>query len=187
MLDWNILIGVRQHSFSPAYLLFEEFGTVYQSNFENILLMKVDSIPEFLETFNQRLLEDPSLTKLTTRVAPVTTTFSFQTQEEFETKAKKAVLEWVPKLEGKKFYVRMHRKGMKDRIDRHEEETFLDLVILQELEKIGNPGQIGGLDPDVIIAVETISQQAGLSCWTREDWQKYPWLKLELPKPLLKN
>jgi tRNA(Ser,Leu) C12 N-acetylase TAN1 len=178
MLDWNVLVDVRQHSFSPAYLLLEEFGTVYQSDFENILLLKVDSIPEFIEAFNQRLVQDPGLTELSNRVVPVTSTFSFQTQAEFETKAQKVVLEWLPMLEGKKFYVRMHRMGFKDRIDRHAEETFLDLIILQHLEKIGKPGTISGIDPDVVVSVETISDRAGLSFWTRQDLAKYPWLKL---------
>jgi tRNA(Ser,Leu) C12 N-acetylase TAN1 len=179
MIDWNVLINVHEHSFSRAYLLFEEFGTVYQSDFEDVLLMKVESIPDFLEAFNTRMLKDPTLKVVASRIVPVTSTFLFGSQEEFETKAKEAVLNWIPKLAGKKFNVRMHRKGLKDRIDRHEEETFLDLIILQELEAIGNPGKIGSVDPDVFIAVETVSQQAGLSCWTHQDLQKYSWLKLD--------
>lgn len=177
MLDWNVLIDVCEHSFSPAYLLLEKFGKVYQSDFENILLMKVASIPQFLSDFNSKIEEDSSIANLFNRISPIIATFSFQSQEEFEAKAKKVVSNWIPKLEGKKFYVRMHRKGMKDRIDRHEEETFLDLIILQELESIGKPGLIGGMDPDVLIAVETVSHQAGLSCWTRQDLENYPWLR----------
>ena len=177
MLDWNVLIEVRQHSFSPAYLLLEKFGKVYQSDFENILLLKVANIPQFMESFNQKLLKNPSLKELYNRVVPITSSFSFQSSEEFETKAKEIVFDWMPKLAGKKFYVRMHRTGFKDRIDRHEEETFLDLIILQELERIGKPGEIGGLNPDVIVTVETISERAGLSCWTRQDLENYPWLK----------
>lgn len=178
MVTWNIVVDVHEHSFSRAYLLLEKLGTVFQSDFENVLLMKVESIPQFLDSFNAKLLEDPSLEKVVSRIVPVTKTFTFQSSSEFETKAKEIVLNWLTILAGKKFYVRMHRRGLKDRIDRHEEETFLDLIILQELEKIGNPGQIGGEDPDVIIAVETVTQQAGLSCWTRQDLSKYPWLKL---------
>ena len=180
MLDWNIVIDVHEHSFSRAYLLFEEFGTVFQSDFENILLMKVNSIPEFLDSFNDKLLSDPSLEKVASRIVPVTSTFSFPSAAEFETKAKEVILQWLPILAGKKFYVRMHRKGLKDLIDGNEEENHLDLIILQELEKIGNPGKISFEDPEAIVAVETISQQAGLSCWTRQDLENYPWLKLNL-------
>ena len=187
MIDWNVLVEVRQHNFSPAYLLFEKFGAVYQSDFENVLLMRVESIPNFLEVFSAKLLENSSWEKIFSRIVPVTSTFSFQSQQEFEIKAKQIILKWLPMLAGKKFYVRMHRKGMKNYIDRYEEETFLDLVILQELEKIGKPALIGGVDPDVIVAVETISHQAGLSYWTRQDLQKYPWLNLDLPKPLIRQ
>ncbi|MEM7762259.1 MAG: hypothetical protein AAF298_29705 [Cyanobacteria bacterium P01_A01_bin.40] len=178
MLDWNVLVDVRQHGFSSAYLLLEKLGAVYQSDFENILLMKVANISQFLAELNTKIEKDPSVANLFNRIVPVTKTFSFQSQEEFETKAKEIVFDWIPELVGKKFYVRMHRIGFKDRIDHHEEETFLDLVILQELEKIGKLGTIGALDSDILIAVETVSQQAGLSCWTRQDLSKYPWLKL---------
>lgn len=180
MLDWNVLVKVKEHSFSPAYLQLEKLGKVYQSDFENLLLIKVPDIPQFLTSFNQKLEENSNLIDLFARIVPVTNTFNFQSAKEFESKAKKIVLDWTQILAGKKFYVRMHRIGYKDRIDRHEEETFLDLVILQQLEKIGNPGRIGGIDPDVIIAVETVTERAGLACWTRQDLQDYPWLGLGL-------
>ena len=182
MIDWNVVIQVHEHSFSRAYLLFEKFGAVFQSDFEDILLMKVASIPDFLAAFKARMAEDPSLEVVASRIVPVTTTFSFQSQPEFETRAKAVVSQWLPRLAGKKFYVRMHRQGLKDRLDRQQEETFLDLAIIEELAKIGKPGQISFIEPDAIIAVETISQQAGLSYWTRQDLQQYPWLKLDLPQ-----
>ncbi|PSB05592.1 hypothetical protein C7B62_24870 [Pleurocapsa sp. CCALA 161] len=183
MLNWNIVVDVQEHSFSRAYLLLEEFGTVFQSDFENILLMNVNSIPEFLDSLNSKLLQDPSLKKVFARIVPVTSTFSFQSAAEFETKAKDVLMEWLSILAGKRIYVRMHRKGLKDRLDGNEEENHLDLIILQELEKLGKPGQISLKDPEAIVFVETISQQAGLSCWTCQDLENYPWLKLNLSEP----
>ena len=180
MLDWNVLVKVEEHSFSPAYLLLEKLGRVYQSDFENLLLINVTNIPRFLADCDRLFQEDPNLPNLFERIVPITKTFDFQSAAEFETKVKKIVLEWLPMLAGKKFHVRMHRIGYKDRIDRHEEETFLDLVILQELEKLGKPGLIGGVDPDIIVAVETVTERAGLACWTRQDLQNYPWLGLGL-------
>lgn len=178
MLNWNVVVNVHEHSFSRTYLLLEKLGKVYQSDFENVLLLVVDSIPNFLEIFNGKLLNEPDLIKNFSRIVPVTTTFSFQSSAEFETKAKDIVLSWLPNLAGKSFYVDMHRLGFKDRISSDYEEDFLDRTILEELEKTGSPGQIDFEDPDALIAVETISQQAGLSFWTRQDLQNYPWLKL---------
>ena len=73
----------------------------------------------------------------------------------------------------------MHHRGFKGRISSHDEERFLDHLLLEELGKIGNPGHITFEDPDAIVVVETVGQQAGLSCWTREDLQRYPLLRLD--------
>lgn len=50
MCHWNVVVNVQEHGFSRAYLLLQELGTVYMSDFENVLLMEVSSIPQFLET-----------------------------------------------------------------------------------------------------------------------------------------
>ena len=85
----------------------------------------------------------------------------------------------LPKLADKSFHVRMHRRGFKGRISSHDEERFLDKILLEELGKMSKPGHITFEDPDVILVVETVGQQAGLSCWNREDLQHYPLLKLD--------
>ena len=71
-------------------------------------------------------------------------------------------------------YLLSEKFGKVDRSDR-QEETFFD-IILEELE-IGEPGLIGSIDPDVLIAVETVSDRARLSSWTGQDLQRYPWLR----------
>ena len=35
----------------------------------------------------------------------------------------------------------MHRRGFKGRISSHDEERFLDKILLEELGKMGNPGR----------------------------------------------
>ena len=61
----------------------------------------------------------------------------------------------LPILAGKNFHVRMHRRGFKGRISSHDEERFLDTILLEELGKIGNPN-LGGADllPGVLSAGE---------------------------------
>ena len=179
MFHWNVVVNLHEHGFRRAFKLLQGLGAVYTTEFLNVLVMEVSNIPRFLETLNTWVLEDPSLLKLLSRVVPVTTTFSFQSPAEFETKAKEAVLSWLPILAGKNFHVRMRRRGFKGRLSSHNEERFLDEVLLEELSKIGNPGHITFEDPDAIVVVETVGQQAGLSCWNREDLQRYPLLRLD--------
>lgn len=179
MSHWNVVVNLHEYGFKRAFKLLQGLGAVYTTEFLNVLVMQVSNIPRFLETLNVWVSDDPHLLKLIARVVPVTCTFSFQSPEEFETKAKEAVLYWLPNLAGKRFHVRMHRRGFKGRISSLEEEHFLDRVLLEEMVNIGNPGHITFEDPDAIVVVETVGQQAGLSCWTREDLQRYPFLKLD--------
>ena len=179
MLPWNVLVDIHEHSFSRAYLLLKELGTVYLSDFENILLLEVSSIPLFLDTLKSRTTKDARLTQLFSLVIPVTTTFAFQTPAEFEIKIKEAVLSKVPTLADKSFYVRLHRRGFRGIISTSREENLLNRIILEQLETMGHPGQIKVEDPDAIVNVEIVGHQAGVSCWTREDLQRFPALKLE--------
>jgi hypothetical protein len=73
----------------------------------------------------------------------------------------------------------MRRRGFKGKLSSLEEEHFLDHILLESIEKTGTPGHITFEDPDAIIAVETIAQWAGLSLWSREDLQRYPFISLD--------
>jgi tRNA(Ser,Leu) C12 N-acetylase TAN1 len=59
-----------------------------------------------------------------------------------------------------------------------EEERFLDEAVLAALEKAGAPGKVRFEDPDFAIDIETVGQRAGMSLWSREDLQKYEFLKV---------
>jgi hypothetical protein len=49
-------------------------------------------------------------------------TFRFSVPEEFQSKARDTVIEWVPELLAKRFHVRMHRRGFKGRLSSQYEE-----------------------------------------------------------------
>jgi tRNA(Ser,Leu) C12 N-acetylase TAN1 len=89
------------------------------------------------------------------------------------------VLKWVAQLAGKRFHVRMHRRGMKGRLSSQAEERHLSEVLLAALEEAGTPGRVAFEDPDAVVAVETVGAGAGLSLWSREALHQYPFLKLD--------
>ena len=43
--------------------------------------------------------------------------------------------------------------------------------------KAGTPGKISFTDPDVVIAIDTIDNRAGLAMWTREELARYHLLR----------
>ncbi len=178
MRDWNVLVSVRDE-YQHVRRTLEQLGSVSRTDFYNVLVMQVPDPASALELLAERLAADERLRASLARFMPVTRSFAFQDPEEFEGRAKEALLPWLPDLAGKTFHVRIHRRGFKGRLSSHEEERLLAEFVLEKLEEAGTPGQIAFEDPDVIVAIETIGQRAGLAFCTREDLQKYPFLKVD--------
>ena len=179
MENWNVVATVRNHRFSQGWQLLEEFGQVSKTAFYNVLAVKVDDTVQFLNDLHARLAAVPAISECIARILPVTETFLFQAPEEFEQKAMAVVTPWLPALAGKSFHVRMHRRGFKGRLKSQEEERFLDRYIVKQLAEAGQTATVAFQAPDVIIAVETIGQRAGLSLWSSEELARFPLVKLD--------
>jgi tRNA(Ser,Leu) C12 N-acetylase TAN1 len=177
--DWNVIATAYDHEFRAALTLLAPFGEIRGTSYRNVLVMKVADVIEFLEALQRALALDASLANVVSRVVPVTHVFHFSSPEEFESKARDAVSEWVPELRGKKFHVRMHRRGFKGRLSSQHEEQFLDHFILECSKLDGAASVVDFDDPDVVIAVETLGQRAGLSRWTRLQLREYELLRLD--------
>lgn len=178
MRDWNVVVTIRERGFILACEFLEEFGRVEKTTFFNVLVMRVENIREFLEGLRREISEDPGTMKFLARVIPVAEVFDFRTPEEFERKAAEAALQWTALLAGKRFHVRIHRRGFKGRLSSMEEERLLADILLDAQEKAGTPGQIAFESPDAVLAVEILGQQAGLSLWSRMELDRYPFLRL---------
>lgn len=177
--DWNVIVSVREGGFGRARQLLREFGAVGPSGFLNVLVMRVDDPKRLLEGLAAALLQEPDAVGFLGRVVPVRSTFTFQSPEEFEARARDAALAFLPELAGKGFHVRMHRHGFRGRLFSQDEERRLGAVLQEAMEKAGAPGHVTFEDPDAILAVETLGNQAGLSVWTREQLRRYAFLRLD--------
>lgn len=179
MQDWNVVVSVHEAGFVRACTTLQRYGRVKRTEYYNVLVMKVPDTQIFLEALRAAYAEDPFLARLLARVLPVAHTFTFQNAAEFEARAREAVSAWLPALAGKSFHVRMHRRGFKGALSSQEEERLLNHFLLEALAQAGTLGRITFEDPDAILALETVGQRAGLSCWTRESLQRYPFLHLD--------
>jgi len=132
-----------------------------------------------MENLLAKKTADPLAGKAIARFVPVSLTFYYKNIEEFEKKALKGIFFLTKDLGGKKFHVRMHRRGFKRRISSKEEEAFLDRVLLEALERRGAAGSISFTDPDAVIIIETVGQRAGMAIYTREELARYPFLHVD--------
>jgi tRNA(Ser,Leu) C12 N-acetylase TAN1 len=141
--------------------------------------MRVDDPKQLLEALGDRAAREPDSLAFLGRAVPVRSTFTFQSPVEFEARAREAALAFLPELAGKSFHMRMYRHGFKGRLSSQAEERLLGAVLQEALEKAGISGHVTFEDPDVILAVETLGNRAGLSLWTREELLRYPLLRLD--------
>lgn len=179
MLEWNVIATAYDKEIAEAARLLRRFGEVERTEYYNVLVLGVEDVTRFLDALEEQTLHDASIANVVSRVVPVTDRFRFESPQEFERKALAVVDAWVPELRGRRFHVRMHRRGFKGRLSSQHEEQFLDHHLLERLQAEGRPGRICFDDPDVIVAVETVGQRAGLSRWTREQLRAHPLLKLD--------
>ncbi len=177
MRDWNVVASVRDRNFTRARHLLEQFGPVATTDFYNVLVARVDDVAAFLDRFAKLVETVPEVLDWIARLVPCAETFTFQTPEAFEERARDVVLRWTSRLASKSFHVRLHRRGFKGALKSQEEERFLDEALLAALEQAGTPGRIDFENPDAVIDVETVGNRAGLSFWTRDELERYPFLR----------
>lgn len=179
MKDWNVVVTVPEHVYNESRAFLRKLADVSGTGFYNVLTMDVPDIRWFLDRLADRIEAEPAAADLVSHVAPAQHVFDFHSPEEFEDQLISAASRWLPQLAGHSFHVRMHRRGMKGRLDSRQEEQMLGRWLMDELEFRGTPGRIDFEDPDMILAVDTVHQRAGVSLWTREDLQRFPFLDPE--------
>lgn len=178
MFDWNVVVSIREDCYRRVTQLLGAFGRVDHTDYYNVLSLKVENVQGFLEALGPALKQDPLLGHCLARVIPATRSFIFQNPEEFEARARETAVQFIPQLLGKTFYVRMHRRGFRNRLSSQHEEQMLDAYLLDRLIAAGAPGRIGFNDPDAVIAVETLGSWAGLSLWKQDELARYPFVRV---------
>jgi tRNA(Ser,Leu) C12 N-acetylase TAN1 len=141
--------------------------------------MKVPDIRAFLETLRDWIANYPDTQETLSRVGPVEHTFCFQSPEEFERGARELAETHLSKLAGKSFHVRMHRRGWKGRLETPAQERLIGEFLFEGLASAETPARVDFKDPDAILAVETLDTRGGMALWSREDLNRYPFLKLD--------
>ncbi len=169
MKDWNLVISVYRDGYNRALRALRPLAPVERSPYYNVLVMNARDPMELLAAIERRTEEVPALYDAISRVAPAMRSFDFASELEFREKAVAAMLEWLPRLAGRSFHVRLHRRGAAHDLRSQDAERFFDDTLLEAAKQAGAPGRISFTDPDVVIAIDTIDDRVGLGLWTRHD------------------
>lgn len=176
-MDWNVVVSIYQDGYRRALQALRDFGVVERSGYYNILVMTAEDPLALLEAIERRTEERPALYDAISRVAPAMRSFEFRSEEDFKDKARSILLEWSPRLIGRSFHVRAHRRGGPHELRTPDVERFFDDAILEATATVGQPGKISFTDPDAVITIDTVDDRAGVALWTREDLTRHRLLR----------
>lgn len=178
--DWNVVVTLAPEGYRDAVRILRNFGEVSRTSFRDVVVMRVEhEVHEFQEMLHELLQSDATLANSVSRIIPVTDKFSYSSAEEFRTKVKKVVRPWANELAGKTFYVRMHRRGFHGELSSQAEESAIGEYLLDRLKEDRSGAHVGFENPDVVIGVETVGEDAGLSRWSRGDLERYELLRFD--------
>jgi len=175
--DWNIVVSIYQDGFRRALRALRELASVERSPYHNVLVMRVEDPVALLEAVEQRTEESPALYDAISRMAPAQRSFDFHSAQELQEEAETIMLEWLPRLAGRSFHVRFHRRGARHDLKTPDVERLLDDVLLDATGRAGTPGTLSFTDPDAVIAMDTVDERAGVALWTREDLARHRLLR----------
>ncbi len=179
MDDWNVVVTCQPYGRRDAARELRRHGPVARTGYPNVLVMRVEDPVAFAEALAHRFAGAPGLANFISRVVPAQITFDFVEASDLEAKVDAHAAELLPQLAGKSFHIRIHRRGLKERLSSHLEEQRIGQALLAALEAAGTPGRAEFDDPDLIVAIETVDHRASLSLWTRDQRQRMPFLKLD--------
>jgi tRNA(Ser,Leu) C12 N-acetylase TAN1 len=138
----------------------------------------VEEIDAFLRTLENLREENPIKLNPLSQIVPLEKTFLFDLSD-FKDKLKEILSSYVDRIENKKFYLRVKRRGHKGEISSLEVEKEVADFIMGSLEKAGKKAQVSFNDPDCILVVETIGNWAGVGFITKDMKEKYSFIRIK--------
>jgi tRNA(Ser,Leu) C12 N-acetylase TAN1 len=177
MRDWNVVISLYQDGFRTALRVLKELGSVEPSPYHNVLVMRAENPTAVLEAIERKTEENTALYDAISRVAPAMYTVEFHSVEGLREILKPILLDWLPRLGGGSLHVRLHRRGDGHNLRTQDTERLFDDLLLGATVAAGAPCKISFTDPDMVIAIDTVDDRAGVALWTREDLARHRLLR----------
>lgn len=180
MPDWNVVVTTKGGGFQQARQALGSLGDVEETGYHNVLGLRVDDPDTFLEKLEAMGSVNPDLLESwISRVVPADRSFEFSSAEEFRSESGRAARELAHAVGGRSFHVRMERRGFEGSLNSREVERELGETVLDALREAGESAEVSFDDPDLVLAVETVSGWAGIGLITRERRERYPFVAVD--------
>ena len=177
MASWNVLATSPEGRRDALLIALRRLGKFRRGGYRNVVLGQVADPAEFLRAVREGLISDPLLPTALARVVPIETTVRIEAESAADTVAA-AAEPFLERLAGQSFFVRLERRGLKGRLHTPTFERDLADRLWKALEARGHSPRVEFEDPDAIVVVETIGDEAGIALVTRALRVEHPFIRI---------
>jgi tRNA(Ser,Leu) C12 N-acetylase TAN1 len=152
-------------------------GRFRPGGYRNVVVGSVDDRAAFLDRVAEGLAQDPLLPTALARLLPIDLTLRFTLDSALDDLAT-AAEPLIDGLGGDAFFVRVERRGLKGRLHTPTLERDLADRVWRMLEARGRTPRVDFGDPDGVLVVETLGDQAGLVLLPRALRERYRFVRI---------
>ncbi len=177
--DWNVVATALEGQRDALRLALKRLGAFRGSGYRNLLLGHVPDPYAFLEVVRDGLAApDSLLARALGKLVPIDRVVPFTVDEAVETLTAAAADAYLDRLMTGTFFVRLERRGLKGTLHSSDVERAVGANLYTLLERRGAAPRVDFADPDHVVAIETVDQQAGLVLLPRALSRAYPFIRV---------
>jgi len=177
MTGWNVLATSLEGQRDTLLSLLRRFGRFRRAGYRNVVVGRVDDVPAVLDGVRDALASDPFLPSVLAKLLPIETTVRIEPRTAVATLVD-AAEPFLDRLAGGSFFVRLERRGLKGQLHTPTLEREVAEPIWRALERRGATPRVDFADPDSILVIETVGEEAGLAVLGRALRRDYPFIKV---------
>jgi len=178
MWQFNLIVTLAAEGrFQPLWMELMQHGDFRKTEFFGVIAGRIDDPPAFFEFVSEKRDHQSLIYLDIGRIVPLDRCLTFS-PDTFEERIREALVPYIDRLDGQRFYVRIERRGLKGRIVSPEVERELDEFLQQELIQRQGSAQIDFDNPDLIVAIETLGTRCGIGLISRELLQCYDFVRV---------
>jgi tRNA(Ser,Leu) C12 N-acetylase TAN1 len=174
---WNVLATSFEGRRDTLLVALRGLGAFRRGGYRNVIVGRVEDPQAFLGTVREALESNALLRASLAKLVPIETTVRITAEDAVDVLSA-AAEPFLDRLAGGSFIVRLERRGLKGRLDTAVAERAIGERVWRALEARGRPPRVEFRDPDAILVIETLGDEAGLAVLPRALRRDFPFIRV---------
>ena len=175
---WNILATSLEGQREALLQVLRTLARFRRGGFPNVLVAAVDEPRAFLAVLQDAYDRVPLLRGALGKAIPIERRLRFAAPDTFVDEVMAVLDALAERLAGRTFFVRVFRRGFRGAMDSTRLEGEIGARLVSLLETRGERPTVRFRDPDVVVSIETLRDEAGIAVLDRELRAAHPFVRV---------